>query len=159
MQPDWFEPTNFQEFLPWASHSYPKRSPSSVQHHFGFNSRIFGWKAKILSQAAKATLIKSVISSMPSYWMSSFKLPKSICSKTDATLRDFSGDLLIQVTISIQKHGILYANQNLLGGWASIMLMTSTMLSYPNLGGLLHLVQTNLGPTSSNPNTFMVIPS
>ena len=35
VQPDWFEPTNFQEFLPWASHSYPKRSPGSVQHHLG----------------------------------------------------------------------------------------------------------------------------
>ena len=53
------------------------------------NSRISGWKAKILSQAAKATLIKSVLSSIPSYWMSSFKLPKSICSKIDAKLRDF----------------------------------------------------------------------
>ena len=53
------------------------------------SSRISGWKAKVLSQAAKATLIKSVLSSIPSYWMSSFKLPKSTCSQIDARLRDF----------------------------------------------------------------------
>lgn len=53
------------------------------------SSRISGWKAKILSQAAKATLIKNVLSSIPSYWTSSFKLPKSICSQIDARLRDF----------------------------------------------------------------------
>nr|XP_023875554.1 uncharacterized protein LOC111988030 [Quercus suber] len=53
------------------------------------NNRISSWKAKILSQAAKATLIKSVLSSIPSYWMSSFKLPKSVYGKIDATLRDF----------------------------------------------------------------------
>ena len=43
----------------------------------------------VLAQAAKATLIKSVLSSIPSYKMSYFKLPKSTCSQIDARLRDF----------------------------------------------------------------------
>ena len=45
------------------------------------NSRLQGWKMKVLSQAAKGALIRSVSSSIPSYHMSSLLLPKSICKK------------------------------------------------------------------------------
>ncbi|KAF3953185.1 hypothetical protein CMV_021349 [Castanea mollissima] len=53
------------------------------------NSRITGWKAKVLSQAAHSTLIRSVLTSIPTYWMSSFQLPKNTCAQIDARLRDF----------------------------------------------------------------------
>nr|POF09375.1 putative ribonuclease h protein [Quercus suber] len=53
------------------------------------NSRIIGWKAKVLSQAACSTLIKLVLTSIPTYWMSSFQLPKNTCTQIDARLRDF----------------------------------------------------------------------
>lgn len=53
------------------------------------NSRIIGWKAKVLSQAAHSTLIRSVLTSIPTYWMSSFQLPKNTCAQIDARLRDF----------------------------------------------------------------------
>ena len=36
------------------------------------NSQITGWKAKVLSQAAHSTLIRLVLTSIPTYWMSSF---------------------------------------------------------------------------------------
>ncbi|GLT71627.1 hypothetical protein SLA2020_436290 [Shorea laevis] len=52
-------------------------------------ARITGWKARLLSQAARTTLIKSVANAIPSYLMSIFLLPKSVCSDINSMLRKF----------------------------------------------------------------------
>ena len=52
-------------------------------------NRVAGWKSKLLSQAARTTLIANVAASIPSYTMSSLLLPKTICNKIDSTLRGF----------------------------------------------------------------------
>jgi hypothetical protein len=52
-------------------------------------NRVAGWKTKLLSQAARTTLISNVAASIPTYTMSSLLLPKSICKKIDSTLRGF----------------------------------------------------------------------
>lgn len=41
--------------------------------------RIIGWKAKLLSKAGRATLVKSVITTIHAYAMASCKLPVSWC--------------------------------------------------------------------------------
>jgi hypothetical protein len=52
-------------------------------------SRVSGWKSKTLSQAARTTLISSVATSIPSYTMSFFQLPKKICNSIDSLFRNF----------------------------------------------------------------------
>jgi hypothetical protein len=52
-------------------------------------AKISGWKAKLLSQAARTTLIKAVANAIPSYIMSTFLLPKSFCESINAGLRKF----------------------------------------------------------------------
>jgi hypothetical protein len=52
-------------------------------------NRISGWKAKLLSQAARTTLIKTVANSIPSYAMSIFLLPKAFCLSLDSVFRKF----------------------------------------------------------------------
>jgi len=42
-------------------------------------NKLSKWKGKIMSMAGRVTLIKSVISSMPLYLLSLFKVPKSVC--------------------------------------------------------------------------------
>lgn len=54
------------------------------------HSKLQGWKAKLLSQAARSTLISSTLQSMPLYSFSCFKVPESICNKMDAISRAFS---------------------------------------------------------------------
>ena len=41
--------------------------------------RIQGWEGKLLSQAGREVLIKSVIQAIPTYAMSCFKLPTTLC--------------------------------------------------------------------------------
>jgi hypothetical protein len=54
-----------------------------------FLNRILGWKAKILSQAAHTTLIRTVANSLASYSMSLFLLLRSFCQEIDSCLRKF----------------------------------------------------------------------
>jgi hypothetical protein len=51
--------------------------------------RIEGWKAKSLFQAGRLVLIKFVAAALPSYAMSSFLLPKSLCSELDRIFKNF----------------------------------------------------------------------
>ncbi|XP_060974305.1 uncharacterized protein LOC133039423 [Cannabis sativa] len=53
------------------------------------SSRLEGWRAKLLSQAARTTLIKSVLASIPIYTMSVYMLPRRITNKIDGILRKF----------------------------------------------------------------------
>jgi hypothetical protein len=52
-------------------------------------AKIFGWKAKLLSQATRTTLLKSVTNVIPMYLMSLFLLPKSLCSETNSGMCKF----------------------------------------------------------------------
>lgn len=53
------------------------------------NSRITGWKRKLLNQTGRTTLIKSITSAIPMYQMSCFLLPKHIYKSINAIQRDF----------------------------------------------------------------------
>ena len=53
------------------------------------HSKLQGWKAKLLSQAGRTTLIKSTLQSMPIYTFNYFKMPKAICNKMDVIFRAF----------------------------------------------------------------------
>lgn len=48
-----------------------------------------GCKAKLLSQACRATLISSVLQSMPLYTLSCFRVPEYVSNKKDAIIRAF----------------------------------------------------------------------
>ena len=52
-------------------------------------ARMQGWKEKLLSQAGKEVMIKAVIQSIPTYSMSVFKLPISLCKDIEAMIHKF----------------------------------------------------------------------
>ena len=52
-------------------------------------SKIKGWKEKLLSQAGREVLIKSVLQAMPTFTMGCFKLPKSLCKDIESMIRKF----------------------------------------------------------------------
>ena len=51
--------------------------------------KLQGWKEKLLSQAGKEVLIKSVIQAIPTYTMSCFKLPKGLIKELEILIRKF----------------------------------------------------------------------
>uniref|UniRef100_A0A2N9HAL6 Reverse transcriptase domain-containing protein n=1 Tax=Fagus sylvatica TaxID=28930 RepID=A0A2N9HAL6_FAGSY len=66
----------------------------AIQHVIGVPEekvwiRIHGWKEKLLSQAGREILIKTVAQSMPTYTMNCFLLPKRICSELQSIVRQF----------------------------------------------------------------------
>lgn len=51
--------------------------------------KLGGWKSKNLSKAGRTVLVRHVAQSLPIFAMQSFNLPRSICTKMDALMRDF----------------------------------------------------------------------
>lgn len=72
---------------------FPSRSKNRTYNFTleRISSRIDGWKSKLLSFAGRATLIKSVVSAIPSYAMSSVQLPEALCKKMDQRCVRFGG--------------------------------------------------------------------
>lgn len=54
-----------------------------------FKSKLTSWKAKYLSFAGRATLVKAVLGSLPSYYLSLFLAPKCVIKKMEGLRRDF----------------------------------------------------------------------
>ncbi|CAM8920109.1 unnamed protein product [Rhodiola kirilowii] len=52
-------------------------------------NKIGDWKARLLSSAGKEILIKSVLTAMPQYAMTCYKLPLTLCRKLDADIINF----------------------------------------------------------------------
>jgi hypothetical protein len=48
--------------------------------------RINGWKEKFLSQARKEVLLKVVVQAIPTYTMSVFQLPKTLCNDINSVM-------------------------------------------------------------------------
>lgn len=54
-----------------------------------FEKRLAGWKASYLSKGDRLTLIKSMLSSLPIYYMSLFEMPRSVAKRIEAIERNF----------------------------------------------------------------------
>jgi len=54
-----------------------------------FEKRLSGWKSMYLSKGGRLTLIKSVLSSIPTYFLSLCPLPSSVANKLEAIQRNF----------------------------------------------------------------------
>lgn len=48
-----------------------------------------GWKNKMLSQAGKESLLKSVVQSLPTYVMNVFALPLILCEELEQMMNSF----------------------------------------------------------------------
>lgn len=52
-------------------------------------NKLQGWKARLLCQAGRATLISYVLQSLPLYTFSCFRVPNSVCKKLDTIVWSF----------------------------------------------------------------------
>ena len=63
--------------------------------------RLASWKAKTISRAGRLTLIRSVLNCLPVYFMSMFKLPKSVASQIIKLQRRFFWGELCNENLSL----------------------------------------------------------
>lgn len=54
-----------------------------------FDKRLAGWKSHCLSLAGRVTLTKSVLSTLPLYWMQTAKVSPIVCDDFDGKIRKF----------------------------------------------------------------------
>jgi len=52
-------------------------------------AKLDGWKEKFLSQAGKEILIKAVVQALPTYCMSVFRLPQTLCKSLNSLMNGF----------------------------------------------------------------------
>lgn len=55
------------------------------------NKKLEGWKSKLLSQAGRTLLIRTVASTIPTYHMQSFALPKVVCKSLNTSFKISGG--------------------------------------------------------------------
>ncbi|KAL5569589.1 hypothetical protein UlMin_026164 [Ulmus minor] len=53
------------------------------------DSKLAGWKSKVLSKAKRLVLVQSIAFALPIYTMQTAKIPASVCSKLDRRIRSF----------------------------------------------------------------------
>ena len=53
------------------------------------NRRLAGWKKLYLSKGGRLTLLKSTLSSLPTYYLSLFTIPSHVANKIEKIQRDF----------------------------------------------------------------------
>ena len=51
--------------------------------------KLTGWKEKLLTKAGKEVLIKAVAQVIPTYAMSCFKIPNSLCDEMTSLIKNF----------------------------------------------------------------------
>jgi hypothetical protein len=51
--------------------------------------KLTNWKVKFLSQAGKEILLKAVVQAIPTYSMSIFQLPASLCNELNRMMQNF----------------------------------------------------------------------
>lgn len=52
-------------------------------------AKLQGWKEQLLSQAGREILLKAVIQAIPTFAMSCFKLPVTLCNDIEALIKKF----------------------------------------------------------------------
>ena len=52
-------------------------------------SKLQGWKEKLLLQAGREVLLKAIVQAIPTFVMSCFKLPTSLCHDIEVMIKNF----------------------------------------------------------------------
>ncbi|XP_016165230.1 uncharacterized protein LOC107607841 [Arachis ipaensis] len=101
------------------------------------------WKAKVLSKARKLVLIKFVINSLPTYYLSLYKMPVTVAKKISLQRRFFWGKDDGQPGLALVKWEMIQASKKLGGlGVGDVMIrntvqtLTDDVLNYKFTNGI-----------------------
>lgn len=93
-------------------------------------SRLSTWKVQHLSLGGRLTLVNSVLSAIPTYWMSIFRLPCWVTKKIDGCVEISYGRALILITlVAAWWVGRIYVDLGNSGAGVSLILRSLIRLS------------------------------
>lgn len=78
--------TDMEKYLGLSNVVSQHKNESFQNLQENINSRIRGWSTRLLSQRGKEVFIKLVLQAIPTYAMSCFLLPKSLCGELERIL-------------------------------------------------------------------------
>lgn len=105
------------------------------------NSRIAGWKSKLLNRAGRVCLAQSVLNSMPVYTMQNLRVPYGVCDRIDKSIRHF-------IWGEDHKHWVKWDTVTLpkaRGASASVLLGRQIFLSLGNISGIVCMRKKSFG--------------
>ena len=111
------------------------------------HQRTLRWSSKFLSTAGKTTMLKSLLAAMPTYTLSCFKLPISLCKRIQSALTRFWWDASVEKRERAGYPGLHLLYLKEMEDLASEKSKTSMMLSWRILSKLSGLLARTLKPT------------
>ena len=79
----------YEKYLGLASFVRRNKKESFAHLKQRIWKKLQGWEVKLLSQARREILIKAIVQALPTYMMSCFKLPATLCHEIEALIRKF----------------------------------------------------------------------
>ena len=80
---------HYEKYLGLSSFVGREKKACFIQIKERIWAKMQGWKEKLLSQAGKEVMMKAMVQSIPTYSMSVFKLPVSLCKDIEAMIQKF----------------------------------------------------------------------
>lgn len=116
-----------------------------------------GWNTKLLSKAGKVVMIKSVAQAIPSYCMSCFQLPKTLCDQIWRMLIGFGGNqTLRRIDVFDGTGGKLCVCLKAMGVWVLRIFMALTWHCWVNIVGTSSRIQIHWMLVFIKPNISLI---
>lgn len=100
--------------------------------------KLAGWKKCFLSKGGRLTLIQSVLDSIPTYYLSLFRIPKNVANLVEKKMRDFLWEGFDGNTSShLVSWGIVTTSRSLrkMEGWALVIWFLELRVCWESGGG------------------------
>ena len=120
--------------------------------------RLQGWEGKLLSQAGTEVLIKSVIQAIPTYAMSCFKLPTTLCHEIEILVWKFWWEQGVTEGKCIGLDGRIYVNIRIKEEWSLRISLGSMKQCWQSFHGDSSMMIIHCSLECSRPKFSQMVP-
>ena len=102
--------------IPMSARKLANKDWSTIEERF--QKKLSSWKGKMLSSGGRLVLINSILSSLPMFMLSFFRIPKGVLKKLDYYRSRFFFGSVMSIRRNIDwQDGVFSASQRVWEGW------------------------------------------